>query len=353
MTRTLSALLGVSALALLTASCLASGDAPDGVVTPAGAGRIAIEVAALDLPDVTSALYAISVKNLSGQTIASVTIDSADYGSGQGSATYVTPCDASADEQPNRVTATLVQLYAGATPVAAQLPPPLARDVVCAPNRDTLVPLDFTVIRSASQGFFDIKASVEDIFCSAKLDCSANYTPGAATTVVIGLACGAGEPALVDTHLYMSDILVDCGGVLGQALIRPEGDGYLGGGAVTDTDPNSLLAGVRVYRGAEQLAQLDAIYWNVTFGLTHWAAAADCSVSLQATATDGSIAVGPFYTAPYVTPSAYPMVDWDVPVTLNNAVVCTNHPVGGGNGVTVLFPADGWDFDNAYGGTGL
>jgi hypothetical protein len=351
LTTTFSAALGLASLSLLTASCLGESAAPGGDVGTPEAGNVSIEVASLDLPDVTSALYTLSVRNLSGQTIAAVTIDSADYGNGQGSATYITPCDADPNEQPNQVTATLVQLFAGNTPVSATMPPPIVRPVTCLANRDTSVELDFTVVRSAQQGFFDIKATVEDIFCSAKLDCSTDYTPNAATTVVIGFACGAGAPADVDTFLYMSDILVDCG-LLGQAIIHPEGDGYVSPGNITDTDPNNLITGVRVYRGPQQLNALDALYWNVTFGITSWGATADCSVSLQATATDGSVALGPTYTAPYLTAANYPQVEWDVPITQDAAVVCSNHPVNGANGVEVTFPSDGWEFDNEYGGTG-
>jgi len=352
LTTPFSTLLGLASMALVTASCLGGETDPIDVTEPA-AGNVSIEMAALDLPDVTSALYSISVRNDSGQTIAAVTIDSADYGNGHGSATYITPCDADPEEQPNRVTATLVQLFAGNTPISAEMPPPIVRDVTCQPNADTLVELDFTVVRSAQQGFFDIKATVEDIFCSAKLDCVDDYTPNAATTVIIGFTCGAGDPDLVDTYLYMTDIVVDCG-ALGTAIIHPDGDGYLSAADITDNnDPNNLVTTVRVYRGSQAFEDFDGLYWNVSFGLTTWGAAADCSVSLQATATDGTLGAGSGGTAPYWSREGYPIVDWNVPITLDTDVVCTEHPVGGENGVAVIFPEDGQDYDSQYGGSGL
>ena len=83
------------------------------------------------------------------------------------------PCDADPLVQPNHVSATLVQLYAGLQPVSAVMPPTATQDVPCAPSQDHLVTFDFSVIRSANQGFFDIKATVEDIFCAAKADVQA------------------------------------------------------------------------------------------------------------------------------------------------------------------------------------
>ena len=352
MTTTFSAALGLASLALLTASCLGESGVPGADWTPLDAGNVAIEVAALDLPDVTSALYTISVRNLSGQTIAAVTIDSADYGSGQGSATYITPCDADPNEQPNQVTASLVQLFAGNTPVAATMPPPIVRPVTCVANQDTLVELDFTVVRNAQQGFFDIKATVDDIFCSAKLDCSTDVGPGVATNVVIGFVCGAGDPALVDTHLYMTEIAVTCGAW--TATFPPDADGYVSPGDIIENalDPDNLITTPRVYRGAEAFSDLDAIYWNISFGLTNWGALNNCSVTLHATATDGSIGVGAGETAPYASAAGYPVVDWNVPLTFESAVICGSHPLGDGSEVQVTFPADGQDFSAEYAGTG-
>ncbi len=43
-------------------------------------------------------------------------------------------------------------------------------DFICEENADNLVEFNFTVMRDAQQGFFDIAVNFEDIFCSAKFD---------------------------------------------------------------------------------------------------------------------------------------------------------------------------------------
>ena len=349
MTRTLAFALSLGTCAAL-AACAGDGADPNGGrVDPEAAVEIA--VAPLNLPEVTNALYTFSVRNHSGVTVAAITLDSAAYGSGQGSATYIAPCDADPAEQPNFVTASIAQVFSGLQPLAATLPPAQTREVECVANQDVLVEFDFTLVRSANQGFFDIKTTVEDIFCSAKLDCAESDQAGAAASVVIAFACGAGAPGLVDTRLYMTNIIVDCD-TSGSASIAPDGDGWLPGTLVSDRpDPDNILTGVRVYRGRELYSTLDAYYWNVTFGLTNWAAASDCTVELQATATDGGLGAGAGGTAPYVTPPDYPVIRWNVGLVANDILTC-EHPLGGNNGVDVFFPSDGWEFSNEYGGTG-
>ncbi len=50
-------------------------------------------------------------------------------------------------------------------------------DVLCEENADNLVEFNFTVMRDAQQGFFDIAVNFEDIFCSAKFDSCGGGTP--------------------------------------------------------------------------------------------------------------------------------------------------------------------------------
>lgn len=338
------------ACAVALAGCLDDTSVPVGPEPepePATLGGVVIEVGALNLDDVTSALYAVSVRNVHGQTITALTIDSAVYGNGQGSATYVAPCDADPDSQPNQVTATLVQLFSGNTPVSVVMPPPAVELVDCLPDQDVLVEVDFTVVRSANQGFFDIKATVDEIFCSAKLDCVDDFTPSSVTTVIIGFACAAGHPDEVDTRLFMSDVVIDCGGEGYAVSINPTGDGHLPlANLAGDT---TLITGARAYRGGQGYSTADAKYWNLSFGLTSWASVMNCRVRAYATAADRSAAQGPFETPPYAFPDRYPIVSWDVSLALGGEVLCTSHPVGGGNGVDVVFPEGGMDLPHAYG----
>ncbi len=94
----------------------------------------------------------------------------------------------------------------------------------CNENEDTLVEFNFTVMRDAKQGFFDVAVNFEDVFCSAKYDTC--YDVGTADerpiellfgpdgardhTGVMGLAC-AGNPNSVEaTVLHRSEIWVWC-----------------------------------------------------------------------------------------------------------------------------------------------
>ncbi|MFT7582777.1 MAG: hypothetical protein ACI9MR_004460 [Myxococcota bacterium] len=343
-------------LALVSSACLEEETAPSFVIEePVAPGSVSISIGALNLPEVTRAIYALSVKNNSGDVVNALTIDSADYGQGSGAATYVTPCDAAPSEQPSEVSVTLVQLFAGNQPVDAVLPPEAVRTVTCNSNADALLEFNMSVVRSAQLGFIDIKARLSDIFCSAALECQSAPASGSAARVVLGFACGAGPasevdpPQPVETNLYMDDLVVTCRGI-GTATIRPDGAGYLSAAMIDD--PDFIVNNVRVFRGPESLDELAGLYWNVSFELTQWAAVADCTLATRATATDTDIALGPGGTAPFVTGDNYPLIDWNVPLTFGSAVTCSSHPVGGDTpnaGVAVGYPADGATFDNHFG----
>jgi hypothetical protein len=345
-----------SSLALLSSACLTEEPVTpiviDEVVAP---GSVSISIGALNLPEVTRAIYALSVTNKSGEVVNALTIDSADYGQAAGSATYVTPCDAAPSEQPSEVSVTLVQLFAGNQPVAAVLPPEAVREVTCNSNAAELLEFEMSVLRSAQLGFIDIKARLSDIFCAAALECHPAPASGNAARVVLGFACGAGPseddgpPQPVETNLYMDDLIVTCLGI-GTATIRPDGVGHLGAAMIDD--PDDMVSSVRVFRGPESLDEFAGLYWNISFELTQRAAVADCTLSTRATATDIGIALGAGGTPPFVTSENYPVVDWYVPLTQGSAVACSSHPVGGGppnDGVAVGYPAEGTTFDNHFG----
>ncbi len=99
---------------------------------------------------------------------------------------------------------------------------PCQREPACVEGGDTCVTFDLTVARPASQGFFDVAVSFEDLFCSAKVDCVADrggdeplellFAPGGSErlpSAVLAFACTAGVGA--DTQLYLSGLAIDCG----------------------------------------------------------------------------------------------------------------------------------------------
>ncbi len=103
----------------------------------------------------------------------------------------------------------------------------------CSENEDVAVTFNLTVMRDANQGFFDVAVNFEDVFCSAKLDCSydenhnGNVDPGEEIkmlfngqtrdyTAIIGLACTAGPSDNDTTTLHLSDVRVRCDGTAMQ-----------------------------------------------------------------------------------------------------------------------------------------
>jgi hypothetical protein len=236
---------------------------------PNEAQGLALEVAPLSLPGLDFACYDVRVAAGSGETRqtvwqkgdpartrlghdqdlppsadnpASLEADSdalctSRYGNGEGGdLTYVGPCDSQSDTSAaagiqNEVTIWIDGLYATDGETTSELGDwrdPCGADGCslsfdCAPNRDTLVRFDFTVMRDANQGFFDVAVNFEDIFCSAKVDCSYDaagqdpirllFGPDGqrGQTAVAALACTAGPGADTGTVLHMNGVRVQCG----------------------------------------------------------------------------------------------------------------------------------------------
>ena len=214
----------------------ADGAGPSGTSGPS----LAIEVAPLDLPGVGFACYDLAVENGLGQPVWSrgnpalafpgdtATLCSTAFGNGPGGdITYIGPCDAS---QPNHEVALVLDgLYATGGAALTDFENPCPSDdpcllpAVCQPNGDTPVNFNLTVLRDARQGFFDVAVNFDDIFCSAKADCTYDdagqepitllFDPATQTrtqTAVIGLACTAGPGNDVSTTLLMNDVRVTC-----------------------------------------------------------------------------------------------------------------------------------------------
>ncbi|TNF25424.1 MAG: hypothetical protein EP329_23120, partial [Deltaproteobacteria bacterium] len=320
-----------AAVALATLPALSCADAPT-----APTARVAVAVAPLTYPGVTNATYALEVRNVDDEVVFSRALDSRAHGAGDGSASYVGPCDA--DASPNTVTLTLTGLFAGAggtseIPASSyHNPGPLSRTVPCSANADTPVTFDVTLARQANQGFFDVAVAFSNIFCSAKLDCvDAGGDPllllhdaagSRARTVVVGLACTGDTAAGGETTLYHDPVTVTCD--TGSAIVDPSaGPGNLSEGQGITSTGTAPLFGAAVYQGSEQLG-FNKRYWNVLLGLAP--DAAGCTVTTAATASPEAFEGGQ-------TPAGttWPYIDWsvDVTATATAALVCTTHPVDG------------------------
>jgi hypothetical protein len=222
---------------LLGAGCAAESS------TPVGA-RLDLQVGALSLPDVGRVCYDVRVENGAGGLVWSrgtvgTRANQGDSGAlcsdrfgniGGGDVSYVGPCDASSPQHTVRLWIDSIEDPSGVALTDWRDPCPAgpgdapggcAQVVTCAPNADTLVAYDLTVMRRANQGFFDVAVSFDDIFCSAKLDCTYDdagqdpirllHRDGVRSqTAVIGFAC-TGGPGGAATVLHASDIRVTCG----------------------------------------------------------------------------------------------------------------------------------------------
>lgn len=309
------------------------------------APTIQVGVAALNLPEVSNASYRLTVLNDVGELVWTADVDAQTYGDGAGAITYIGPCDAQ-DNDGDGSALNQVQL------VILELPPlgpsdwvnptangPLVRVAECRENADTLVEFNVTILRSAEQGFFDVAVNFDDIYCSAKLDCVdesgapislvSNAVGERDTTAVLAMACSAGVGA--DTHLYMDDIEIACAS--GESyFLDPSREGMSQG-------QGPLSFATLVMRGSEALMDNSKAYWNVAMGLDFDQLASPngghtgCVIKTRATATDGPLSANG--SVPGGT--SYPYIDVNVPLSGTSGLACTQHPLNGGNGVSVSY----------------
>jgi len=304
-------------------------------------------------------------------------ICSDDYGNAAGGGiTYIAPCDASEDADTNgddtdgvqnRVTLWVDGLYVDGEDVSGDpaqawqdpCPTGCSLDFDCEANADTLVEFNFTIMRNAQQGFFDVAVNFEDVFCSAKVDCQyenddyirlVHGTDGVRTlTAVAAVACTGGDFEGGDnegrTNLYATDLVVDCGDPNEFAYpVNGEGNFYLPGAT---RDQPGTVEQMMVFRGLEALVNgasdelADKMYWNVAVGfdeVTGSTASAPkitggCELRWSVTASKGPIEDA--FAKDNVT---YPYIE--SVVTISNAdgsLACSQHPVNGGNGVATEY----------------
>jgi len=339
--------------------------------TEPGDARVVVEVAALGLAGVGDVVWDLDLVHGGLDPGPAIVwqrrVASSRFGDGLGSATWVGPCDASPAAHPNTARLWVVGVYAEAvtsegefaagdpsgvsgTPLAFADPTadgPLALEVPCAPNSDTPVRFDVTLVRPAQQGFFDVAVSFDDVFCSAKFDCCVEGADGGcerditllfdadgerATTFVLGFACTATPGGSATTTLYLDALELDCGGSGGPfvADLRLDPAGPPGNqctaGAVSAAACDAVLSEspwlsaedylyqLGVYRGEELLVGANALYWNVALGVHRKDGAGpgveDCRLRTRGTATGG---VGASLTEGVIAEDVvYPYVAWDV-----------------------------------------
>ncbi|TNF32040.1 MAG: hypothetical protein EP329_11335 [Deltaproteobacteria bacterium] len=283
--------------------------------------RVAIAVAPLDLPGLVDVSYDLTVTNGGGDVVWSRTgLRASEHGNGT-SLSYVGPCDAAADVQPNTVALSIASLEDASGTLAAdawQNPSaagPITRTFTCRADADVPVDFDITVARRATQGFFDVAVSFADIFCSAKFDCDA---PGAPVrlvhgpdgervpTAILGLACTAGPGQ--ETWLYLNDLEITCGATT-VTLPADGGPGNLYSGASPAPAP---LFQAMIFRGLEALTgaqgSLSKRYVNIALAVDFSQTTEACTLTTTATAHDGELPLGQTPTG------TYPVIRYEVPL---------------------------------------
>jgi len=312
-----------TALALTLASACGGEEPPSGP-----ASTVTIQVAPLSLTGVADAEWTVTVYGGVGGSAPMVwtkTLRSSAYGNGEGDVSYVGPCDASVGA--SDVSVHLDGLYDGGdNPLPYDDPGTLTRTVTCLPDADVPVDFDVSVARPAQQGFFDVAVELDDVFCSAKLDCKRNGQPiellfdedgDRGPTVVVAFACTSG--ANTPTYLHMTELSFDCDDGTHVAHVPSAGPGNVGGG---DGD---FVFQRAVYRAEEQLAPYTKCAWSHAFGLDLDAlstAGVSCTLSGRATASSSAWDQG-------FSPEGafYPYIDWNVPIITAGAFSCDQHQI--------------------------
>ncbi|MCA9514516.1 MAG: hypothetical protein KC635_06205 [Myxococcales bacterium] len=327
----------------LVAACAALAACGDAAAPGVGSPGVTVAIAPLTLDGVVDAEYRVRVA-AGGEVVWERVLTSGAYGDGAGGVSYVGPCDASFAT--NDVTVTLLSLRDATGPLAAgswSPPPPATKAAPCSPSADTRVDFDLTVARAARQGFFDVAVELDDVFCSAKLDCGATtavaddllllqdpITGERATTAVLGFACTAGPESDAATTLYLDDVVIRCDG-RPDTVVAVGAPGRVDLGTLPSANPDGYLFDAVVYAGEQ--ASGGVVYWNVALGLDRaaFAASGACSLSTVGTASSGPLEGG-------ATPAGatWPVIVWDVPLSDASGRVCTEHEVGDPGGRVVI-----------------
>ncbi len=346
-------------------------------------GQLALAVAPLELEGIGNACYDVAVRSAADELVWSrgdpaLSASDGDTGAlcsdqfgnaGGGNIAYVGPCDAS--EPTHNVTVWVDSLWASTSPFGPLSdwtnPCPYAASgtsgctlaFTCQENEDVAVTFNLVIMRQARQGFFDVAVNFENIFCSAKVDCTYPIDGGGEQNIelvfdpatgervpslVFAFACTDGDPPGMAaspenaTHLYLDDLVLACGGT--NYVIDPAaGVGNLYPDGVGAPSP---IRQAMVFRGRELITNdgedADKFYWNVAFGWNSTffdGGTPTCQLLTRATASHGPLVNG---ATPFNTD--YPYIDVNVTVNSGADIVCTQHPLGGQaphDGVTTAY----------------
>ena len=365
-------------LLLAAPACMDNNTSPTGP-------RLTVAVAPLDLEGIADACYSVRVLNrpvsglgTAGTVWSRTNVCSVQFGNNSGDVTYIGTCDASDQnltlagiQNTNTVELVIENICTGlcSTPANRLADPadyrnpcpttaPCRLERPCNENADVLVEFNLTLLRSAVQGFFDIAVNFEDIFCSAKFDCSdepgllfdpADVDAGRQLTFIGAVVCtaGVGSAGITATNLYLSDLSIQCSNPVASITTVPLPIA-LGNKIPNGTPAPAAYPGYTqfaAYAGVEQLVDgalpVGAVYYNYAFApdLDELLAGGICTLKGRATAHGGEFDVA--WTSPAET--TYPVIDFNVPLTIDSdlvavgvqaAVNCVASPLNGANVTT-------------------
>jgi hypothetical protein len=327
----------VTALLALAATALAACESPadaDAAAAGASEGQVSVAVAPLSLPGVSNACYGLTVRNGEGEIVWQQSgLCSDAYGNGAGGIAYVGTCDAAVNS--NTVTLELEGLFDANNLPIKDFADPCAGGACtqtfdCVENSDVAVDFDLTILRALGVGFVDVSVNLDDIYCSAKVDCDSQLLIDPQTgerlpTVVLGLACSAGPD--VPTHLYRTNVEVVCPNEAYSFDPTQNGPGQ------------GFVLRQAAYTGVHAEPGASVTYWNVALGLAPGQLPAGCVLRTRATAADG-----PFPDD--VSPAGYPVIVADVPLTnVDGTLDCGQVPLNGAaGGLTTVYGAEPTQF---------
>jgi len=365
------AIVGTLSATLSLGGCLLA--APD--EEAAGSGpELAVVVTALELASAGDVVWDVAVFSGSEEPVWQRRLTSSAFGDGAGSTTYVGPCDARPEAEHHTVDLWLVGVFAQPIPpggagafnagsaigdgavdgtaLPVQSPTasgPIRESVTCLASEDVAVTFDVTVLRPASQGFFDVAIGYDELFCSAKFDCCYDidgegcaadgaddilllHDAGGARgrTFILALSCTAGPGGDALTTLLMDSLELDCTTPAG-APFTPDvtiDPGSHRVGNLCDAsaiaaceaisapvlDPSELLFQVATFRGVDALVWGTDVarvaYWNVALGVEP--AITGCRLRSRATAADAERSPALAATGLIPDGHVYPYIAWEV-----------------------------------------
>ncbi len=138
-------------------------------------------------------------------------------------------------------------------------------------------------MRDANQGFFDVAINFEDVFCSAKLDCTYDndgnvpinllfdpVTGERRQTAVVALACTQGPNADNRTHLHVTDVRYRCGSAMVDnvdAFVCYDDDAY--DSNPENGDPHGEVYGLAAFLGSSYADAEGELWTNPTAGTSY------------------------------------------------------------------------------------